>query len=88
MTDEEFIARLKKRFPNQPLTFERTNEKLIVKVRDEIISLSWEKDLDEKLNRLYGINAEEEILEVFCLELEAILEGSTSTNNTSGTQSP
>ena len=82
MTDEEFVARLKKRFPNQPLTFERSNDKLIVKVRDEVISLSWEKDLDEKLNRLYGINAEEEILEVFCLELEAILE------STSDTQSP
>jgi hypothetical protein len=81
MTDEEFIQRLKKRFPHQSLSFERTGDKLQVKVRDEVISLTWEKELEEKLNQLYGINAEEEILEIFCLELETILESGNSTNS-------
>lgn len=81
MTDEEFIQRLKKRFPDQLLTFEKTGDRLQVKVGDEIISLTWEKELEEKLNQLYGIKAEEEILEIFCLELETILDGSDSTNS-------
>lgn len=81
MTDEEFTQRLKKRFPNQLLTFERAGDKLQIKVGNETISLTWEKELEEKLNQLYGINAEEEILEIFCLELETILDSSDSTNS-------
>jgi hypothetical protein len=80
MTEENFLERLKEKFPNHTFSLEKNEDKLHIKIDDEIISLSWEKGLSEELERLYGINIDEDVFELTYAEVEAILESSNTSD--------